>query len=74
VELCSESDADIYVKGHPMRLASVREYFIAKNMAHWGAPVTPLGGENWDTLGDRLAARFGLHIWHPDHWKESSDV
>ena len=55
-----------------MRLDSMREYLMAKNMANWGAPVAPFH-TSWERLGDRLEERFGQHIWHPDNYKESPD-
>ena len=68
---CEKSEADIFVNGTPMRLDGIPEYFLAKHMAKdWGAPVVPRG-ESWELLGEALVERFGAHLWHPDHWKES---
>lgn len=58
---------DVLVMGQGFRLESAQEFFLARDMAHWGASVICVP-KNWDILQDILEERFEKTLEHPSWW------
>lgn len=65
---------DFFLQNIPVTIMAISAYFVAKNRHACKGPIKLHDGDTWEALADRLDARFGKHIWHPDHWRDNASV
>ena len=63
-----EAEAEMYVRGLPMRLDFAVEYHVLYHHARCQALIEPAHSWRWEQLAVVLERRFPPHLWHPGHW------